>query len=96
MQGALGHAVKAHDQLFRLAMGLPVRLNAARQCIDIARCVVVMVDKPKLRQTANIRSPFVHRIKHTGRGGGAVLRIGGQNQHPRDAVELELVKLRCN
>ena len=47
-QSACGHAMKAHHQQFFAAMALPVALDVVCQCSNIARVVVVVVDKAKL------------------------------------------------
>ena len=94
VQGALGHAMKAHDQLVGLAVGLPVSLNRLGQGGDVAGVVVVVVDEPEFRQPAHFGRPGVNRIKHAGRGGGAVLGIGGHDQHAGHALFFELLQLR--
>ena len=42
---ALGYAVKAHHQHFGLATDSPVGADFVGQCVDVAGCIVVMVDE---------------------------------------------------
>ena len=57
---------------------------------------MVVVHKTKLWQPAHFGRPGIHRIKHAGRGGGAVLRVGRQYQHAGDALGFEQLQLRGN
>ena len=80
--------MKRHDELFSLTIGQPVRFDFCGQRADVARRVVIVIDEPELGQAAHLTSPGVHRIKHAGRGGGAVLRVGRQDQHSGCAAVL--------
>ena len=93
VQRTFRYAMKSHDQFFSLAIGLPVRFNPGSKGVDVAGCIVVVVDESELRQAAHFACPCVHGIKHTGRSGGAVLGVGRQNQHPAHAIGFELIKL---
>ena len=93
VQCALGHAVKTHHQLVGPPIGLPVFLDAGGQGADVARVVVVVVDKAQLGNGAHLARPGVHRVKHAGRGGGRVLGVGRHDQDAGGALGLEFVEL---
>ena len=93
VQGAFGHAVKAHHQLFGLPLGGPVLAHGLRQCGDVARIVMVVVHKPQLGNQPCFKAPAVHRVKHAGGGGAAVLRVGGHDQDALNAFSFEGVQL---
>ena len=57
---------------------------------------MVVVDKAQLRNRAGFLGPHVHRIKHAGRGGGGILRVGRHYQNPCHAVGLQGIELRGN
>ena len=88
--------MKAHDQQFIAAVGLPVALNAVGKCCDIAWVIVVIVDKAQLGDAASAQSPGIHRIKHAGGGGGRILRVGGNDQHAVDAFLFEFIQHFCH
>ena len=96
VQGALGHAMKTHHQLFSPAVYSPVPLNAAGQCADVGRVVVVAVDESQLGQVAHLGGPGVDGVKQAGGGGGRILRVSRQHQHPGHALRLEHVQLLGN
>ena len=96
LQGALGHAVKAHHELLGLSVFLPVMANLRGQRMDVASVVVVLVDKAKLGNQPRFGSPGIDGIEHAGRRRRAVLGIRRQNQHPRCAVGFQLVELQGN
>ena len=88
--------MKTHQQLVGSAVGHPVFSDGASQRRNVARIVVVPVDKAKLRDQPGGCRPAVDRVKNTGRGGGRVLRVGRQNQNAAHALRLEHVELGRN
>ena len=66
-----------------------MRLHTRCQCRDIAGVIVVMVDKTQLGNESRFSGPAVHRVKHAGGAGAAVLRIGGQYQDTCHTAGLE-------
>ena len=93
VQGALGHAMKAHHQLVGLAVVLPVRFDGAGQGVDVAGGVVVVVHEPQLGHVAGGGGPGVDGVKHAGRGGGRILRVQRQDEDARGALGLQRIEL---
>ena len=94
LQGALGHAMKAHHQLLGLTVQVPVGAHPGGQRGDVAVVVVVVVDEAKFGQAPDFGGPGVDRVKQAGGGGGAVLGVGRHDEHARDALVFEDLELR--
>ena len=87
--------MKAHYQQFVATVSLPVALNAVGKRRNIARVVMVIVDKAQLGYAASAQSPCVNRIEHARGCGGRVLRVGGNDQHAVYAFVFEFIKHLC-
>ena len=55
-----------------------------------------MVDESEFRQPARFGRPGKHCVKNAGGCRGAVLGVGGHDEHAGHAVGFELLKLRRN
>mmetsp|Transcript_11282 Transcript_11282/g.21799 ORF Transcript_11282/g.21799 Transcript_11282/m.21799 type:complete len:400 (-) Transcript_11282:395-1594(-) len=94
VQGALGHAMKAHHQLLAAPLALPVFTHRLGQRSDVAGVVVVAVDEAQLGQVAGLQRPAGDVVDDAGCGGARVLRIGRQHEHTADALLLERIERR--
>ena len=96
MQSSLRHTMKTHDKLLRARMRLPMHFYFAGQSINVAKRVVVVVDKAKLWQMASCQAPAVNIVKNAGRCGAAVLGVGWKHQYAVDTFCSQCIELRCN
>ena len=55
---------------------------------------MVVVDKAHLGDEPRFEAPAVDRVKHAGRGGAAVLGVGGHDEHALHAFGFQGVELR--
>ena len=83
-QRALGQAVEAEHQPVRPTVGHPVVADPAREGVDVAGIVVIVLDEAQLRQVAAAHRPGSDRIGNARRRRRRVLGIERQHQYPLD------------
>ncbi|MNT05982.1 hypothetical protein D3C72_1406300 [compost metagenome] len=93
---ALGNAVKAQHQFFGTALLLPALAHRCGQRGNVARVAVVIVYETQLGEGAHATAPGAHGVDHARRGGGRILRVQRQHQHPAHAFSHEGVELARN
>ncbi|MNH16064.1 hypothetical protein D3C79_756940 [compost metagenome] len=86
---ALGDAMERHQQVFTLALLLPLTAHAHGQRLNVFGVIMVVTDEAHHRQVALAFHHPRPAVEHRGRGAGGILGIERQQYHPVDALRLE-------